>query len=81
MLGHLWNRVLAHYRTETVRNDMGGLDEQRIRLGVIAARVPQPTALDRFPNGKAAQDPQVLTDVILFYRFRITRYYIYDREI
>src|SRR5690606_28311049 len=47
MLGHLWNRALAHYRTETVRNDMGGLDEQRIRLGVIAARVPQPTALER----------------------------------
>src|SRR5690606_41016858 len=41
------NRALAHYRTETVRNDMGGLDEQRIRLGVIAARVPQPTALER----------------------------------
>src|SRR5690606_10235853 len=47
MLGHLWNRALAHYRTETVRNDMGGLDEQRIGLGVIAARLPQPTALER----------------------------------
>src|SRR5690606_12834074 len=43
MLGHLWNRALAHYRTETVRNDMGGLAEERIRLGVLAARGPQPT--------------------------------------
>ena len=41
----------------------------------------QPIALDRFPNGKAAQDPQALTDVILFYRFRITKYKMYEREI
>ena len=46
MLGHLWNRTVDHYRTETVRNATGGLDEQRIQVGVLDVRVPQPTALE-----------------------------------
>src|SRR5690606_41999498 len=45
--GRLWNPAPARSRTDAVGHDMGGLDGQRSRLGVIAARVPQPTASER----------------------------------
>lgn len=47
MLEHLAERVLDHYRPETLRNASGGLDETRVPLGQIEVRASQPSAEER----------------------------------